>query len=448
MLFFRSLVIIFNIPNVNELSLTLEDVADIYKGNILFWNDMKLRTKNPLVELPSEPILPISRQDSDITTTIFTRVLSYFDSEWLSSYGEFDSPSFVDDVQCTNSTKWPKNSVYMYGNGAIGMVGLVNSINYSIGYSTLTSAYQYSVKFVRVKSNVDADPMFPTIENVKEAMNFSYNTKLSSTSLDFRLPNKDSNGYPMSAFLYMVLSSSYKESVDCCIVQELVGFVDFILFHLNETILTNIGYVPLIPEIKRKIKEIILPQIKCQEGFVYEQYLDSLNPTNGLERWQIAIILVSVMVAILLVIVAGNFIYEQNFNVDINRYVVNADRIRVMHGKEKSNDKANDETSMHSISHNASHSMGDEKSQDPTATHLREFMVRGVFDENKIYLDSLVCKTPQQWTSSSKRTIAKCRNVVVKNVAALLGITVINFNPFAIFEFCSKGKALHYRVGM
>lgn len=113
-------------------------VGYIYTGRHRYWNAPNLVKQNPNVDLPDELIKPIARFDADDSTGLFTQLMSASSSEWNLRYGVIYKPKFVNGT-CCNSTKWPSDIVYMYGNMIVGMVGLVASIPYSIGYASLPS---------------------------------------------------------------------------------------------------------------------------------------------------------------------------------------------------------------------------------------------------------------------------------------------------------------------
>ena len=84
---------VYNIPDLStsNISLTLsrQNIADIFKGKILYWNDSRILLSNPLVKgILSSIKLPIKvvvRTDSSGTSEIFTRALSLFDLKGISS---------------------------------------------------------------------------------------------------------------------------------------------------------------------------------------------------------------------------------------------------------------------------------------------------------------------------------------------------------------------------
>ena len=65
----------YNIPGVEDLVLTREQVVGIYNGSINNWNDSVFAEHNPGVDLPNATIVPVARLDSSGSTEIFTKSL-------------------------------------------------------------------------------------------------------------------------------------------------------------------------------------------------------------------------------------------------------------------------------------------------------------------------------------------------------------------------------------
>jgi phosphate transport system substrate-binding protein len=122
---------IVNLPGINsdELKLTGEILADIYRGKITKWNDEKLVELNRDLKLPNVAIAPVYRADGSGTTFVFTSYLSAVSPEWKTEVG------------ASQSVKWPA------GNGAKGNDGIaatVKQVRGGIGY--VENAYATSAK--------------------------------------------------------------------------------------------------------------------------------------------------------------------------------------------------------------------------------------------------------------------------------------------------------------
>ena len=108
-------------------------------NEVQYWNDYRLQASNPGVALPAEKILPVARADVSGQSEIFTTILSIINPTWRRLYGAIMSPNFVDGT-CCNSTAWPPGVVRYFGMLLSGIVGLVASIPYTIGFADLNAA--------------------------------------------------------------------------------------------------------------------------------------------------------------------------------------------------------------------------------------------------------------------------------------------------------------------
>lgn len=89
-----AVVPVYNIPELRSIKnaslvLSRQNMADIFKGRVLFWNDTRILKNNPLLrdmlKTVSHPIHVIVRTDSSGTSEIFSTALSMFDPVGLSA---------------------------------------------------------------------------------------------------------------------------------------------------------------------------------------------------------------------------------------------------------------------------------------------------------------------------------------------------------------------------
>ena len=82
-----AVVMAYNIPEVKELKLSGEVVADIYLGKITKWNDAKIQELNPGVTLPDKELTPVYRSDGSGTTFVFSDYLTKESNDWKEHVG-------------------------------------------------------------------------------------------------------------------------------------------------------------------------------------------------------------------------------------------------------------------------------------------------------------------------------------------------------------------------
>ena len=92
-----AIVLGFNIPGIDKLTITRQQIVDIYTGSLTWWNDTTFLEHNPNIRLPEERIIPVVRRDKSGTTEIFTSALSSFSEEWKEVSGSFSEG--VDEVK-------------------------------------------------------------------------------------------------------------------------------------------------------------------------------------------------------------------------------------------------------------------------------------------------------------------------------------------------------------
>lgn len=129
-------VLIFNIEWISQLVLTRELVVGIYNGTVNKWNDPAIVSLNPTVIMPATDIIVTGRSDSSGTTRLFTAALSSFSSAWNSTYGTFDDGLTQDH----KPIRWNGSVVTLWGRSSSGMIGVVYSYQYSIGYVSVATA--------------------------------------------------------------------------------------------------------------------------------------------------------------------------------------------------------------------------------------------------------------------------------------------------------------------
>ena len=132
-----AITIAYNLPGVaTGLKLTGPIIADIYLGTITNWNDQRITSINPGVNLPSNQIILVRRSDSSGTTNWFTKYLSSQSSQWNSQVGS------------GTTVQWPGITVGQSGNN--GVAGYVDTTPYAIGYVELAYALTNTVPVASV----------------------------------------------------------------------------------------------------------------------------------------------------------------------------------------------------------------------------------------------------------------------------------------------------------
>ena len=120
-------VVVVNLPGVGADRLKLDRAAlvDIFLGKIRRWDDSRLKTLNPGLNLPALRITVVRRADASGTSFLFTDYLAKISPEWKAKVG------------VGSSVRWP---VGIGGQKNPGVCNNVAKIRGSIGYTEYTYA--------------------------------------------------------------------------------------------------------------------------------------------------------------------------------------------------------------------------------------------------------------------------------------------------------------------
>lgn len=183
-----SVVLTYNLLDNPKLKFDSSIIADIFLGNITKWNDPKIISLNPDVNLPNQQITVIHRSDGSGTTFTFTEYLSKANTIWDEKVGTGKSVS------------WP---VGLGGKGNDGVAGLVKQTPGSIGYVELIYAVQNNLSYGIIK-NKSGNFIEPTLESVSKAAEVALPDNLKVSITDTNAPD----GYPICTFTWLIV---YKE---------------------------------------------------------------------------------------------------------------------------------------------------------------------------------------------------------------------------------------------
>ena len=215
-----------NLPEVKEVRLSGEVVADIFAGKITKWNDARVCALNPLTKLPNKAIVPVFRSDDSGTTFVFTTYLSQVNEAWSRTYGAAKSVDFP---------------VGQAAKGNPGVASVVSQTPYSIGY--IGSEYAFAQQLpMAVMQNARGEFVSPTVESISAAAKGDLPSDTRTM-----ITNSDAKGsYPISCFTWLIV---YQEQhyADRSIDQAkaTVDLLKFMLSDANQQAAPLVGYAPL-----------------------------------------------------------------------------------------------------------------------------------------------------------------------------------------------------------
>lgn len=234
-----AVVLAFNLEGIVDLNLSGEIVADIFSGRITKWNDPRIATMNPGVDLPEQEIIPVYRSDGSGTTFVFTDFLTKVSTSWAANYGAGKSVNFP---------------VGQAGKGNPGVASLVAQTQNSIGYIGSEYAFAQKISYARIQ-NANGEYVKPTTESISASASGAIpaDTRTSIT-------NSDALGaYPISCFTWLII---YKEqNYSKRTKEQAVATLDLLQYILSseaQKIASEVHYAP----IPQKAKDLSIQNLK------------------------------------------------------------------------------------------------------------------------------------------------------------------------------------------
>ena len=132
-----AVVPVVNLPNQQEVNLTDTQLAAIFAGEIIKWNDPRLASASSK-PLPNIGVTLVHRSDGSGTTYIWASYLSKVSPSWKTKYG------------ASSMIEWDTG---IGAKGNEGIAGNVKQLNGSIGYVEYAYAKQNKMQIARVNGN-------------------------------------------------------------------------------------------------------------------------------------------------------------------------------------------------------------------------------------------------------------------------------------------------------
>jgi phosphate transport system substrate-binding protein len=217
-----------------QIKLSAANLADIYLGKIIRWNDPRLTADNPGLTLPGEDITVVHRADGSGTTWIFTNYLSKVSGEWREKVGN------------DKAVQWP---VGLGGKGNEGVAAFVGKVEGSIGYVEYAYALQNKMASVLLK-NHDGNFVAPTAENFQAAAtgaDWAHAEGYYMVLTD--QPGVDS--WPITGASFILM---YKNQMNAQQAKEVLKFFDWSYRKGGEAAM-SLDYVPMPASVVKMVQE-------------------------------------------------------------------------------------------------------------------------------------------------------------------------------------------------
>jgi phosphate transport system substrate-binding protein len=232
------IAVIYNLPDVTDLQLSSDTLAQIFNQKITTWNDPAIAAENPDATLPDTAITPVNRSDDSGTTANFT--------DYLADTAGSNWPYPADDT-------WPVKG----GESAQGTSGVVASVKQgdgAIGYADESQAGDLGIASIKVGDTYvapSADGATALLDASKEDTSegkyiFSYDLDRTTT---------DPSQYPISLVSYDMACTTYDDASTAANVQGLLNYV--ISSAGQDAAASNAGSAPISDQIRTQIQPAV-----------------------------------------------------------------------------------------------------------------------------------------------------------------------------------------------
>jgi phosphate transport system substrate-binding protein len=231
-----AVVLIYNVPGVEDISLDSETIAAIFLGTITMWNDPKIAALNSAVTLPAASIEVVHRSDGSGTTNAFTTYLDTLSPEWHTKVG------------AGKSVNWPTGTGAPGNDGVAGAVANPTSqTSGTIGYVELNYATTAKLSSAKIK-NAAGKFVAGSTDGVTNAANAAVGT----FPADFRqapiINGPGDTTYPIASYTYLLVPVEWKDPEKA---KAIVAFLTWALTY-GQGMEQDLGYAPLPASIREK----------------------------------------------------------------------------------------------------------------------------------------------------------------------------------------------------
>ena len=233
-LFLTAVVPVYNVPGVSKrLRFSGKVLADMFSGEMKYWDHPDMVKLNPGVQLPHLAITTVHREPAKGTTYLFTDFLSKSSPAFRAKIGTNASPSWHSGVEAQ---------------GGSTMVKMVSDTGGAIGYAELNTAKKGTAGIGLVQN---ASGVFVEASPESTAAACPKNPKGDLRASLTNMPGE--NVYPITGFSWMFVSA---DAMSSSRAEALRGFLKFV-FTDGQTMLADRGHLPLPPRIVASVQSTL-----------------------------------------------------------------------------------------------------------------------------------------------------------------------------------------------
>jgi phosphate transport system substrate-binding protein len=231
------IAVVYNVDGVDDLQLSGETVAKIFKGQITSWDDPAIKADNPDADLPAAKITPVHRGDDSGTTKNFT------------AYLQAAAPDvWTDEPEDAFPVKGGEAAT-----GTSGVIQAVSGGKNTIGYADASQAGDLGT----AKLKVGDEYVAPEAEAAAKILEISPQTEgRGEGDLAFDLDRKteEAGVYPVVLTSYLIACPTYDDQKTADLVKAFVSYV--VSTDGQKTAADNAGSAPLPSSIEEKALKI------------------------------------------------------------------------------------------------------------------------------------------------------------------------------------------------
>ncbi len=229
--------IAYNLEGVDELNLTVENIVDIFKGEIKNWNDPKIAESNPDADLPDQDITVFYRSDESGTSDNFQKFLV------AASDGKWDSTG-----------KAFPNAV---GTGANGSSGVAQEVGATPGAITyVESGFVEDNGIASANIDFGSGPVELTAESVNtalEALEFKTEGNDMVVDSDALFASTEADAYPLVLTTYEIVCSAGYDEETANMVKDFLN----VSLDAQDDELEDAGFIPVTGKLAERLREAV-----------------------------------------------------------------------------------------------------------------------------------------------------------------------------------------------
>ncbi|MGV0353006.1 phosphate ABC transporter substrate-binding protein PstS [Corynebacterium confusum] len=232
--------IAYNLEGVDELNLSTENVAKIFKGDITEWNDEAIQADNEDVDLPDTRISVVYRSDESGTSDNFQKFLHDATEEWDNEGGK-NFPTEIGEG----------------ANGSSGVATQVSSIDGGITYVEHSHAEQAGLGVAKIDFGEGPTELSEeTVGTALENLEFETEGNDMVVNSEALFSSSDEGSYPLILTTYEIVCSAGYDESEAALLKE---FLETALDRQDEG-LTEAGHIPVsgahLDRLKTAVDEI------------------------------------------------------------------------------------------------------------------------------------------------------------------------------------------------